>query len=57
MHSFIKTRLMATMFLQFFVWGAWYATDGNYMRQHGMTDEIYLACLASPIGSSRWFSR
>jgi nucleoside transporter len=42
---------MVMMFLQFFVWGAWYATGGNYMRSHGMTDAIYLAYMASPIGS------
>ncbi len=42
---------MAMMFLQFFIWGSWYATGGNYMRSHGMQDVIYLAYLASPIGS------
>lgn len=39
------------MFLQFFIWGSWYATGGNYMKSHGMTDVIYLAYMASPIGS------
>jgi len=39
------------MFLQFFIWGAWYATAGNYMKSSGMTDIIYLAYMASPIGS------
>ena len=39
------------MFLQFFVWGAWYATAGNYMRNVGMTEVIYLAYMVSPIGS------
>lgn len=39
------------MFLQFFIWGAWYATGGNYMKSQGMSDIIYLAYLASPIGS------
>ncbi len=39
------------MFLQFFVWGAWYATAGNYMSAVGMTDAIYWAYMASPIGS------
>jgi nucleoside transporter len=51
MHTLIRTRLMAMMFLQFFIWGSWYATGGNYMRAQGMTDEIYLAYMASPIGS------
>jgi nucleoside transporter len=46
-----KARLMVMMFLQFFIWGAWYATGGNYMKSHGMTDAIYLAYMASPIGS------
>jgi nucleoside transporter len=47
----LKARLMAMMFLQFFIWGAWYATGGNYMKARGMTDVIYLAYMASPIGS------
>jgi nucleoside transporter len=51
MHSFIKLRLMVMMFLQFFIWGSWYATGGNYMKSHGMADVIYLVYLASPIGS------
>ena len=42
---------MAMMFLQFFIWGSWYATGGNYMNSHGMKDVIYLVYLASPIGS------
>jgi nucleoside transporter len=46
-----RLRLMLMMFLQFFVWGAWYATGGNYMRTHGMSDLIYVAYLASPVGS------
>jgi nucleoside transporter len=47
----VKLRLMLMMFLQFFIWGAWYATGGNYMKSRGMTDVIYLAYMASPIGS------
>src|SRR6266567_7835338 len=51
MRSFMKVRLMAMMYLQFFIWGSWYATGGNYMGSHGMRDVIYLVYLASPIGS------
>ena len=47
----MKLRLRVMMFLQFFVWGSWYATAGNYMKSHGMEDAIYLAYMASPIGS------
>lgn len=47
----MKLRLMAMMFLQFFIWGSWYATGGNYMKSRGMTDVIYIAYMASPIGS------
>jgi nucleoside transporter len=51
MFPFKKARLRIMMFLQFFIWGAWYATAGNYMKSHGMTNVIYLAYMASPIGS------
>jgi nucleoside transporter len=39
------------MFLQFFIWGAWYATGGNYMKSHGMANVIYLAYMTSAIGA------
>jgi nucleoside transporter len=51
MSRIIGWRLMLMMFLQFFIWGAWYATGGNYMNAHGMSSVIYLVYLASPIGS------
>ena len=51
MNGFLKGRLYIMMFLQFFIWGAWYATVGNYMKRSGMTNIIYLAYMASPIGS------
>ncbi len=47
----VKGRLRLMMFLQFFIWGSWYATAGNFMKNHGMTDLIYLAYVVSPIGS------
>jgi nucleoside transporter len=51
MLRFPKTRLSIMMFLQFFIWGAWYVTGGNYMNTHGMSNVIYLAYMASAIGS------
>ena len=32
----LGTRLGAMMFLQFFIWGAWYTTIAVYMSNHGM---------------------
>ncbi len=45
------TRLSIMMFLQFFVWGAWYVTVGNYMASIGMADMIYWAYTVGPIGA------
>jgi nucleoside transporter len=47
----LKLRLVLMMYLQFFIWGAWYATGGNYMKSHNMGDMVYLAYMVSPIGS------
>ncbi len=49
--SWLNARLRVMMFLQFFVWGSWYVTAGNYMAAVGMTDVIYVAYMASPVGS------
>ena len=46
-----RTRLGIMMFLQFFIWGAWYATGGNYMKSHGMANVIYLAYTTSAVGA------
>ena len=51
MLRFPKVRLSIMMFLQFFIWGAWYATGGNYMKSHGMANLIYLAYMTSATGA------
>lgn len=38
MKNKITAQLSAMMFLQFFVWGAWYVTVGNFMTANGMKD-------------------
>ncbi|HKJ69603.1 MAG TPA: MFS transporter [bacterium] len=47
----IRFQLWLMMFLEYFVWGAWYVTVGNYMTAIGLSDIIYLAYLAGPIGA------
>jgi nucleoside transporter len=51
MLRYLKVRLSIMMFLQFFIWGAWYATGGNYMQAHGMGNVIYLAYMTSATGA------
>jgi nucleoside transporter len=47
----IYFQLSGMMFLEFFVWGAWYVTVGNYMSRIGMADAIYWAYTVGPIGA------
>jgi nucleoside transporter len=47
----VVTRLATMMFLQFFVWGAWYATLGLVMAQGGLTNFIGDAYSTGPIAS------
>ncbi len=44
-------RLSIMMFLEFFIWGAWYVTVGNYMRVHQMGEVIYWAYTVGPIAA------
>ena len=51
MNTTVFSKLSIMMFLEFFVWGAWYVTVGNYMTEIGMTDAIYWAYTVGPIGA------
>jgi nucleoside transporter len=44
-------RLSALMFLQFFIWGAWYLSVSIYMTAHGMEKGCYWAYTAGPIAA------
>ncbi len=49
--SSISVRLSAMMFLQFFVWGAWYVTVGIFMGENGMGDITHWAYTVSPLAA------
>lgn len=49
--SWVLPRLSAMMFLQFFIWGAWYVTIGNFMGAHGMGGQIAWAYTVGPIAA------
>lgn len=47
----VKTRLSAMMFLQFFVWGAWYTSVAVYMTAEGMGDLTHWPYTVNPIAA------
>ncbi|MAO24156.1 MAG: MFS transporter, partial [Phycisphaerae bacterium] len=47
----VFTQLSVMMFLQFFVWGAWYVTMGPYMNANGMDGKIAMAYTVGPIAA------
>lgn len=51
MKTNIQTKLSIMMFLQFFVWGAWYTSIGIYMGKHGMPDLTHWPYTVNPIAA------
>ncbi len=51
MNGAIGARLSVMMFFQFFVWGAWYVTIGNYMSEIGMGDLTHWPYTVNPIAA------
>ena len=51
MNRSLSARLSAMMFLQFFVWGAWYTTVAVYMASHGMENLTHWPYTVNPIAA------
>ena len=47
----IRTKLSVMMFLQFFIWGAWYTTIAVYMTNHGMARLTFWPYTVNPIAA------
>jgi nucleoside transporter len=46
-----RVKLSTMMFLQFFIWGAWYTTIAVYMTQHGMGTLTHWPYTVNPIAA------
>lgn len=51
MKKFVKARLSGMMFLEFFIWGAWYTAIAVYMSNNGMEDLTHWPFTVNPIAA------
>lgn len=51
MNRLIQVKLSAMMFLEFFIWGAWYTVIAVYMTAHGMEDLTHWPFTVNPIAA------
>lgn len=51
MNRLIQTKLSVMMFLEFFIWGAWYTTVAVYMTANGMEDLTHWPFTVNPIAA------
>lgn len=49
--SKVQFRLSTMMFLEFFIWGAWYSVIAVYMSHHGMVDLTHWPFTVNPIAA------
>ena len=51
MNQTTRIQLSALMFLEFFIWGAWYTTIGVYMTKHDMANLTHWPFTVNPIAA------
>lgn len=51
MNKLIQAKLSAMMFLEFFIWGAWYTAVAVYMTANGMEDLTHWPFTVNPIAA------
>lgn len=51
MNKLLQAKLSAMMFLEFFIWGAWYSTVAVYMTAHGMESLTHWPFTVNPIAA------
>src|SRR3954471_20908560 len=49
--STVMASLSVMMFLEFFIWGAWYVTMSTFMTEAGIASKIGLAYMLCPIAA------